>query len=45
MPEPENDAEFTFKGELEDFPEDWLEFDRGDAPRLRRDRKTYVPGR
>jgi superfamily II DNA/RNA helicase len=43
MPEPENDAEFTFKGELEDFPEDWLELDRGGAPRLRRDRKPYVP--
>ena len=43
MPEPENDAEFTFKGELEDFPEDWLELDRGGAPRLRRDRKAYVP--
>jgi hypothetical protein len=34
MPEPENDADFTFKGELEDFPEDWLELDRGGAPRL-----------
>ena len=43
MPEPENDADFTFKGELEDFPEDWLELDRGGAPRLRRDRKAYVP--
>src|SRR6185295_2792817 len=43
MPEPENDSEFTFKGELEDFPEDWLELDRGGAPRLRRDRKAYVP--
>jgi hypothetical protein len=43
MPEPENDAEFTFKGELEDFPEDWLELDRAGAPRLRRDRKAYVP--
>jgi hypothetical protein len=43
MPEPENDAEFTFKGELEDFPEDWLELDRTGAPRLRRDRKAYVP--
>ena len=43
MLEPENDAEFTFNGELEDFPEDWLELDRGGAPRLRRDRKAYVP--
>jgi superfamily II DNA/RNA helicase len=43
MPEPENDAEFTFKGELEDFPEDWVELDRGGAPRLRRDRKAYLP--
>jgi hypothetical protein len=43
MPEPENDPEFSFKGELDDFPEDWLEVDRGGAPRLRRDRKSYVP--
>lgn len=43
MPEPENDAEFKFEGELEDFPEDWLELDRGGAPRLRRERKAYVP--
>jgi Lhr-like helicase len=43
MLEPENDADFTFKGDLEDFPEDWLEVDRGGAPRLRRDRKAYVP--
>ena len=43
MPEPENDSDFTFNGELEDFPEDWLELDRGGAPRLRRDRKKYVP--
>jgi hypothetical protein len=43
MPEPENDAEFIFKGELEDFPEDWVELDRGGAPRLRRDRKKFVP--
>ena len=43
MPEPENDADFTFKGELEDFPEDWLELDRGGSPRLRRERKAYVP--
>jgi DEAD/DEAH box helicase len=34
MPEPENDSDFTFTGELEDFPEDWLELDRGGAPRL-----------
>ena len=43
MPEPENDAEFNFKGDLDDFPEDWLDVDRGGAPRLRRDRKAYVP--
>ena len=43
MPEPENDAEFGFKGELDDFPEDWLDVDRGGSPRLRRDRKAYVP--
>jgi hypothetical protein len=43
MPAPENDSEFSFKGELDDFPEDWLEVDRGGAPRLRRDRKAYVP--
>jgi hypothetical protein len=45
MPEPENDAEFNFKGDLDDFPEDWLDVDRGGAPRLRRDRKAYVPSR
>jgi superfamily II DNA/RNA helicase len=43
MPAPESDADFTFKGQLEDFPEDWLELDRGGALRLRRDRKAYVP--
>jgi hypothetical protein len=39
MPEPNNDAEFGFKGELDDFPEDWLDVDRGGSPRLRRDQK------
>jgi hypothetical protein len=43
MLEPENDAEFSFEGELDDFPEDWLDVGRGGAPRLRRDRKSYVP--
>ena len=43
MPEPENDAEFGFKGELDDFPEDWLDVDRAGSPRLRRDRKAYAP--
>jgi hypothetical protein len=27
---------------LDDFPEDWLDVDRDGAPRLRRDRKSYV---
>jgi hypothetical protein len=33
MPEPENDAEFAFKGELEDFPEDWVQHLSGSARR------------
>jgi Lhr-like helicase len=43
MPAPANDPDFTFKGELEDFPDDWLELDRGGAPRLRRERRAYAP--
>ena len=43
VPEPVGDEEFAFKGNLEDFPEDWLEFDRKGSPRLRRDRKAYAP--
>jgi DEAD/DEAH box helicase len=43
MPEPEKDEDFTFDGELESFPEDWLEVDRGGAPRLRKDRKAFAP--
>lgn len=43
MPEPEQDDDFTFSGELEDYPEDWLEADRGGAPRLRRERRNAVP--
>jgi hypothetical protein len=38
MPEPEKDDDFTFDGQVESFPEDWLELDRGGAPRLRKDR-------
>jgi hypothetical protein len=33
--------EWTLKANLEDFPEDWLELDRGGG--LRRDRKAYAP--
>jgi superfamily II DNA/RNA helicase len=43
MPEPEEDDEFTFDGELESFPDDWLELDRGGSPRLRKDRKAFAP--
>lgn len=43
MPEPDGDSDFSFKGELEDYPDDWLEVDRGGAPRLRRERKAFVP--
>jgi Lhr-like helicase len=43
MPEPDKDSEFAFKGDLDDFPDDWLELDRGGSPRLRRERKAHVP--
>lgn len=43
MPEPEGDDDVAFRGELEDYPEDWLETDKGGAPRLRRDRRSAVP--
>lgn len=43
MPEPDKDDDFSFKGELEDYPEDWLELDRGGSPRLRRERRAYAP--
>jgi Lhr-like helicase len=43
MPEPEDDDEFTFKGDLEDYPEDWLELDRSGSSRLRKDRKAAMP--
>lgn len=43
MLEPENDDEFSFAGELEDYPEDWIELDRGGAPRLRKDRRSAAP--
>ena len=33
----------SFKGNLEDYPEDWVELARGGALRLRRDRKAYAP--
>ena len=43
MPEPENDAEFTFTGEPEDYPEEWIETVAGGAPRLRSDRRRPWP--
>lgn len=42
MPEPVDDAEFSFKGDPEDYPEDWTErTDRG--LKLRSGRKKYAP--
>lgn len=43
MPEPEDDSEFTFNGDLDGYPEDWLDTDRSGAPRLRRERRAYAP--
>jgi Lhr-like helicase len=43
MPEPEQDADFGFKGDPEDYPEDWLEIDPAGIPRLRKDRRKYAP--
>jgi Lhr-like helicase len=43
MPVPEKDEDFIFDGGLESFPDDWLELDRGGAPRLRKDRKAFAP--
>lgn len=43
MPEPDNDADFAFRGDLEDFPDDWLEVGRGGSPRLRKGLKAYAP--
>ena len=35
MPEPENDADFTFTGAPEDYPEEWMEAARSGTLRLR----------
>jgi hypothetical protein len=39
MPEPENDDTFTFKGEPEDYPEEWQEPARDGSMRLRSNRR------
>jgi Lhr-like helicase len=39
MPEPENDDSFTFKGEPEDYPEEWQEPARDGSMRLRTNRR------
>lgn len=41
-PIPDGDPEFVFNGELESYPESWLE-ERNGIPRLRSSRKKRVP--
>lgn len=36
------DAEFRFTGELEDYPESWIEFTKGGAPKLKASRKKVM---
>jgi Lhr-like helicase len=43
MPEPQGDAEFSFTGTPESFPEEWLETTRDGTIRLRKDRRPYAP--
>lgn len=43
MPEPENDRDFTFKGDPEDYPEEWTEVAPGGALRLRSNRRRSAP--
>jgi hypothetical protein len=45
MPEPDKDTEFSFSGEVEDYPEDWTEPGTDGRPKLRSDRKRYTPRR
>jgi Domain of unknown function (DUF1998)/Helicase conserved C-terminal domain len=42
MPEPDNDANFSFTGAPEDYPEEWVEAARNGTPRLRADRRPYA---
>jgi Lhr-like helicase len=43
MPEPEKDEDFTFGGAPEDYPEEWVDTDRGGSVRLRKDRRAFAP--
>lgn len=43
MPVPEKDDDFIFNGDLDGYPEDWLDLDRGGAPKLRKDRRAFAP--
>ena len=42
MPEPDNDANFSFTGAPEDYPEEWVEAARNGTLRLRADRRPYA---
>ena len=42
MPEPENDSDYSFGGDPEDYPEDWLDARRDGSIRLRSDRRAYA---
>jgi len=42
MPEPDNDANFSFTGAPEDYPEEWVEATRNGTLRLRADRRAYA---
>jgi Lhr-like helicase len=39
MPEPQGDPDYGFTGDLNDYPEDWLETGPGGTPRLRANRR------
>jgi hypothetical protein len=44
MPEPENDATYSFSGEPADYPDDWVE-EGPSGPRLRSNRRRSAPVR
>ncbi len=45
MPEPENDQDYGFAGDVDDFPEEWTEIGPGGVRRLRTDRRPLAPQR
>jgi hypothetical protein len=43
IPEPEGDADYAFTGDLENYPEDWLETGPKGGIRLRSNRRRFAP--